>query len=176
MNDDKISKEDIEVIPIENLSKLSDSLTKSVLDSNRITSDSIRISWPKGKEFSVSKTSILVKIHEYLNDSTQKEGFQSSCNEISFDKDSDQIISGNDYFFMRLVEGLNRYRNIKIRLYTFSEKGYESALKRGFLLKNRMVGEGLSPKRIEVKVEKNQSPELDVKGTNEQFVLELIKL
>lgn len=61
-----------EVIPIDSLNKLNDSLTQAVLDSNRIKNDSLfTLNWPDGTQYVVPKKSILVDLHAYLIDSTQ---------------------------------------------------------------------------------------------------------
>jgi hypothetical protein len=171
-----VPEKTLEVIPMDSLNKLSDSLTKSVLDSVQLSTDStVTITWPKGKAFSVPKSSVIYQIHQYLSDSTISDSFHATCFEISFENNSEQLISKNPDFFKRLVEGLNRYKKVNIRLYTFSDNGETSDNKRGFLLKNRLVGEGLSPKRIEVKTGKNPF-DLDAsKAANEQVVLELLK-
>jgi len=170
-------REDIEeIIPIDSLNKLNDSLTKAVVDSSRIMNDSLQILiWPQGKEFQVPKKSSIIKIHEYLSDSTQTEPLKVSCSEFSFDKETDQIMGAPDYFFIRLVEGLNKYKNIKLKLYTFSDKGISSSIKRGFLLKNRLVGEGLSPKRIEVITSKNTVKSDNTIPLNNQVVFDFQK-
>lgn len=169
--------EDIEeIIPLDSLNKLNDSLTKSVIDSNRIKNDSlVTLSWPKGKEFQVPQNSSIVKIHAYLSDSTQTESLQVSCTDLSFDEDTDQLKFVPEYFIKRLVEGLNKYRAVKIKLYTFSANGGSSSTKRGFLFKNRLVGEGLSPRRIEVSSNSNAVKSEPTKSLNEQVLIEFVK-
>ncbi|MHA8050045.1 hypothetical protein V7S79_02910 [Aquirufa sp. ROCK-SH2] len=165
-----------EIIPMDSLNKLNDSLTKAVLDSNRIKNDSlVTLVWPKGKEFQVPQNSALVQIHPYLTDSSQVESLQVVCTEFSFNQETEQIIKAPDYFFKRFVEGLNNFKKVKLKLYTFSENGSASALKRGFMLKNRLVGEGLSPKRIEVFTTSNGIKADDSKPLNSQVVFEFQK-
>lgn len=165
-----------EVIPIDSLNRLNDSLTKAVLDSTQLKKDSlITLTWPKGKEFQIPSSSTLVDIHSYLSDSTKLEGIKLPCFEISFDDNTDQIVSRNEYIFKRLAEGLNRYNKVNLIIYTFSDNGAESALKRGFYLKNRLVGEGVSPKRLEVKTGKSGVEKDNSKASKDQIILEFKK-
>ncbi|RXK52120.1 OmpA family protein [Aquirufa rosea] len=141
-----------EIIPVDSLAKLRDSLAKLSLDSVKITSDSLtHLSWPDGKAFDVPKNSSLETMFEYLTDSTNTESAELRISEISFDALSNQLVSSYDAFFKKMVEGLNKYKDVHIRVYGFAENDAKSALKRGFVIKNRMVGEGISPNRIEVK-------------------------
>jgi len=140
-----------EIIPIDSLNKLNDSLTQVAVDSTKLMSDSlVTIFWHEGKSFTIPKQSAIVSLHSFLSDSTLKEPIQLTCFEISFDNESDQLIHTKDYFFKRFTEGLQLHKDARIEILAFSEKDVKSALKRGFYLKNRLVGEGLSPKRISV--------------------------
>ena len=67
-----IDKEETsEIIPIDSLAKLNDSLTKVALDSSRAENDSLTtLVWPEGKPFQVPKESIIVAFHAYVSDST----------------------------------------------------------------------------------------------------------
>lgn len=144
--------ENEEIIPLDSLRKFNDSLAKASIDSAYLKSDStLQLQWPKGKAFDLPKTSALVELHAYLSDTTQTEPLELPIYEFQFDTETQQIIGNPPYFFRRLVEGLQAYRQTKVQLFTFSENLEEQATKRGFVLKNRLVGEGLSPKRIEVK-------------------------
>lgn len=140
-----------DIIPIDSLNKLNDSLTQVAVDSTKLLADSlVSLSWNSGKMFSVPRQSSIVTLHSFLSDSTNKEPIQLTSFEVSFDNESDQIIHSKDYFFKRFTEGLQLYKDVKIEIVAFSEKDSKSALKRGFYLKNRLVGEGVSPKRISV--------------------------
>jgi hypothetical protein len=141
-----------EIIPLDSLSKLNDSLTQAVLDSNRLKSDSlITLVWPSGKPFDISKSSVLVSIHQYLIDSTQLESAEFSLKELQFDNQTDLLLASNDLVFKRLAEGLYAFKDVHVKLVVNSGKNERSSLKRGFVLKNRLVGEGVVPVRIEVK-------------------------
>jgi hypothetical protein len=167
-----------ELIPVDTLNKLNDSLSKAVVvDSSQLKVDSVvtLMWWPKGKEFKVANNSSLVKLYQYVNDSSQVESIQIPTFEFSFDNKTDQIVNKNDMYFKYLVEGLNKFKNVKVRIFAFSDNSIETALKRGFLLKNRLVGEGLSPKRIEVKYNRNVANPDMTKPMNEQVVLEFKK-
>jgi hypothetical protein len=141
-----------EIIPIDSLSKLNDSLTRAVLDSTKLRADSLTsLIWPKGTSFDVPKTSVIVGLHQYLSDSTQMEPIELAANELIFDAQTDLLDKPVDYVFKRMAEGLNRYKETSLKILVNSGKDERTSLKRGFVIKNRLVGEGLSPARIEVK-------------------------
>jgi hypothetical protein len=141
-----------EIIPIDSLNKLNDSLTRAVLDSTKIRADSlISLVWPNGTAFDVPKSSVIVGMHRYLSDSTQTEPLELPVNELVFDEQSDLLDKPVNYIFKRTAEGLNRYKEVSLKIFVQSGKGERASLKRGFVIKNRLVGEGLSPSRVEVK-------------------------
>jgi len=141
-----------EIIPIDSLNKLNDSLTRAVLDSTKIRADSlISLVWPNGTAFDVPKSSVIVGMHRYLSDSTQTEPLELPANELVFDEQSDLLDKPVNYIFKRTAEGLNRYKEVSLKIFVQSGKGERASLKRGFVIKNRLVGEGLSPSRVEVK-------------------------
>ncbi len=171
-----VNAETEEIIPIDSLAKLRDSLSKLSADSARIASDSLtHLSWPDGKAFDVPKNSALVPMFEYLTDTTNTESSELRVSEISFDEETNQLVSPFDAFFKKMVEGLNKYKDVHIRIYAFSENDAKSGLKRGFVVKNRLVGEGISPTRIDVKAAGNTvNPEASV-PINSQILLVLSK-
>jgi hypothetical protein len=138
-----------EVIPIDSLNKLNDSLTKAVLDSNRIKNDSlVTLNWPDGTKYEVPKKSILVDLHAYLIDSTQTSPLELSCQELIFDENTDLLVKPTDYLFKQLANQLNKSKNVDVQISAISSKDDKSSYKRGFIIKNRLVGEGLSFKKI----------------------------
>jgi len=162
-----------EIIPIDSLTKLNDSLTQAVLDSNRLKADSLTtLVWPDGKPFDAPKTSALVPIHQFLMDSTQKETTEFSVGELQFDAQSDLLLQPNDLVFKRLAEGLYTFKNVQVKWVVNSGKDDRASLKRGFVLKNRLVGEGVAPGRIEVK---SSDPSVSFSGGEAQVYLLLIK-
>ena len=149
---DEVVADTEEIIPIDSLNKLNDSLTRAVLDSTKLRSDSlISLIWPKGTLFDVPKNSVVVGLHQYLSDSTQIDAIELEADEIQFNDQTDLLDKPVNYVFMRMAEGLNRYKDVSIKIVVNSDKDERTSLKRGFVLKNRFVGEGLSPARIEVK-------------------------
>lgn len=149
---DNLITESQEMIPIDSLNKLNDSLTKAVLDSNRILNDStIALKWPDGNQVWVPKKSILVQLHQYLTDSTQVEPLEIRTFELAFGADTDLLTKPTDYLFKHVASFLNRSKSSKIKVIGFAVNNDKSALNRAFIVKNRLVGEGLSIKRIEVK-------------------------
>lgn len=149
---EEVTTDTEEIIPMDSLSKLNDSLTLAVLDSTKLRSDSlVRLTWPEGKAFDVPKNSIIVGLHQFLSDSTQTEPMELAVDELVFNEQTDLLDKPVDYLFKRMTEGLNRYKEVSIKILVYSGKDERSSLKRGFVIKNRLVGEGLSPARIEVK-------------------------
>ena len=150
--EDETIAETEEIIPIDSLSKLNDSLTRAVLDSTKLRSDSLTsLIWPKGTAFDVPKNSVIVALHQYLSDSTQTEPVELAANELVFNEQTDLLDKPADYVFKRMAEGMNRYKEASLKILVNSGKDERTSLKRGFVIKNRLVGEGLSPARIEVK-------------------------
>jgi hypothetical protein len=150
--EDETIAETEEIIPIDSLSKLNDSLTRAVLDSTKLRSDSLTsLIWPKGTSFDVPKNSVIVALHQYLSDSTQTEPVELAANELVFNEQTDLLDKPVDYVFKRMAEGMNRYKEASLKILVNSGKDERTSLKRGFVIKNRLVGEGLSPARIEVK-------------------------
>ena len=140
-----------EVIPIDSLNKLNDSLTKAVLDSNRIKNDSLfTLNWPDGTQSVVPKKSILVDLHAYLIDSTQTSPLELNCHELIFDENTDLLLKSTDYLFKQLSVQMNKSKNVDVQISAISDKDDKSSFKRGFAIKNRLVGEGLSFKKISV--------------------------
>jgi hypothetical protein len=140
-----------ELIPVDSLTKLNDSLTRAVLDSNALKNDSIsRLTWPDGSLFEVPKKSILVSLHTYLLDSTALAPLELLANEVHFDVASDALPASDAYLFKLMASALNKSKQVDVKVVAFSDSGDKLALKRGFIVKNRLVGEGLSQKRIEV--------------------------
>ena len=140
-----------ELIPVDSLTKLNDSLTRAVLDSNALKNDSIsRLRWPDGSLFEVPKKSILVNLHAYLLDSTATSPLELHANEVHFEGTGDVLQASDAYLFKLMASALNKSKQVDVKVVAFSDSDDKSALKRGFIIKNRLVGEGLSQKRIEV--------------------------
>ena len=149
--DPEITSDLEEVIPIDSLNKLNDSLTKAVLDSNRIKNDSLfTLNWPDGTQSVVPKKSILVDLHAYLIDSTQTSPLELNCHELIFDENTDLLLKSTDYLFKQLSVQMNKSKNVDVQISAISDKDDKSSFKRGFAIKNRLVGEGLSFKKISV--------------------------
>jgi len=149
-----------EVIPIDSLNKFNDSLTKAVLDSNRLKNDSLfTLTWPDGTQNVVPTKSILVDLHTYLTDSTQTSPVELICDELSFDPNTDLLTKPTDYLFKQLSSYLNKSKNVDVQILAISNKDDKSSFKRAFIIKNRLVGEGLSFKKISVQpsVESNNN-------------------
>lgn len=147
----EISTDLEEVIPIDSLNKLNDSLTKAVLDSNRIKNDSLfTLNWPDGTQLVVPNKSILVDLHTYLKDSTQTSPLELICQELIFDENTDLLVKPMDYLFKQLSIQMNKSKIVDVQIAAISSKDDKSSFKRGFIIKNRLVGEGLSFKKISV--------------------------
>jgi hypothetical protein len=140
-----------DVIPVDSLNKLNDSLTQAVLDSNRIKKETLfTLNWPDGTQVEVPKESILVDLHTYLMDSTQTSPLELICQELVFDENTNLLLKPTDYFFKQLSIQMNKSKNVDVQISAISINNYKSSFKRGFIIKNRLVGEGLSFKKISV--------------------------
>jgi hypothetical protein len=154
-----IDKEDTsEIIPIDSLAKLNDSLTKVALDSSRVENDSLTtLVWPEGKPFQVPKESIIVAFHAYVSDSTVVTPLDLTCTELEFSDKTELLSTPKTYLFKQIASGLNKFKEVDVQVQVSSEKGPATAKEHAYVLKNRLVGEGLNPKRITVATLSNSS-------------------
>jgi hypothetical protein len=154
-----IDKEETsEIIPIDSLAKLNDSLTKVALDSSRVTNDSLTtLVWPEGKPFQVPKESIVVAFHAYVSDSTVVTPLDLACTELEFSDKTELLSTPKTYLFKQMASGLNKFKEVDVQVQVSSEKGPATAKEHAYVLKNRLVGEGLNPKRITVATLPNSS-------------------
>lgn len=154
-----IDKEETsEIIPIDSLAKLNDSLTKVALDSSRAENDSLTtLVWPEGKPFQVPKESIIVAFHAYLSDSTVVTPLDLACTELEFSDKTELLSTPKTYLFKQMAIGLNKFKEVDVQVQVSSEKGPATAKEHAYVLKNRLVGEGLNPKRITVATLPNSS-------------------
>jgi hypothetical protein len=157
--EEPIDKEETsEIIPIDSLAKLNDSLTKVALDSSRATNDSLTtLVWPEGKPFQVPKESIIVAFHAYVSDSTVVTPLDLACTELEFSDKTELLSSPKTYLFKQIASGLNKFKEVDVQVQVSSEKGPATAKEHAYVLKNRLVGEGLNPKRITVATLPNSS-------------------
>ena len=157
--DEPVEKEETsEIIPIDSLTKLNDSLTKAVVDSVKISNDSlITLSWPGGKPFQVPKESIVVAFHTYVTDSTVVSPLDLSCTELDFSDKTELLATPKTYLFKQIASGLSKFKEVDVQVQVSSEKGATVAKEHAYVLKNRLVGEGLNPKRITVATLPNSS-------------------
>lgn len=161
-----------EVIPMDSLNKFNDSLAKAALDSSRIKNDSIRtLNWPDGTHYMVPEKSILVNLHAFLLDSTQTSPLELNCIEFIFDENTDLLLRPVDYLFKQIAFDLNKFKNTEVQIFAISVKDDKSSFKRGFIIKNRLVGEGLLFKRVDVK----SAVEINNESINSQVKLVFIK-
>ena len=154
-----IDKEETsEIIPIDSLAKLNDSLTKVALDSSRAENDSLTtLVWPEGKPFQVPKESIIVAFHAYVSDSTVVTPLDLACTELEFSDKTELLSTPKTYLFKQMAIGLNKFKEVDVQVQVSSEKGPATAKEHAYVLKNRLVGEGLNPKRITVATLPNSS-------------------
>ena len=147
-----------QIIPIDSLNKLNDSLTKAVVDSVKASSDSlVSLTWPEGKPFQVPKESIVVAFHAYVTDSTVVTPLELTCNELDFSDKTELLASPKTYLFKQITTGLNKFKEVDVQVQVASDKGAGVAKEHAYVLKNRLVGEGLNPKRITVATLPNSS-------------------
>jgi hypothetical protein len=147
-----------QIIPIDSLNKLNDSLTKAVVDSVKASSDSlVSLTWPDGKPFQVPKESIVVAFHAYVTDSTVVTPLELTCTELDFSDKTELLASPKTYLFKQITSGLNKFKEVDVQVQVASDKGVAVAKEHAYVLKNRLVGEGLNPKRITVATLPNSS-------------------
>jgi hypothetical protein len=147
-----------QIIPIDSLNKLNDSLTKAVVDSVKASSDSlVSLTWPDGKPFQVPKESIVVAFHAYVTDSTVVSPLELTCTELDFSDKTELLASPKTYLFKQITSGLNKFKEVDVQVQVASDKGVAVAKEHAYVLKNRLVGEGLNPKRITVATLPNSS-------------------
>ena len=108
------------------------------------------MNWPDGTQYVVPKKSILVDLHAYLIDSTQTSPLELICQELIFDENMDLLVKPTDYLFKQLSIQMNKSKIVDVQIAAISGKDDKSSFKRGFIIKNRLVGEGLSFKKISV--------------------------
>jgi hypothetical protein len=154
-----VVKEDTDqIIPIDSLNKLNDSLTKAVVDSVKATNDSlISLAWPEGKPFQIPKESMIVEFHAYVTDSTIVTPLELTCTELDFSDKTELLASPKTYLFKQIAAGMNKFKDVDVQVQVASEKGVIVAKEHAYVLKNRLVGEGLNQKRISVATLPNSS-------------------
>jgi hypothetical protein len=158
-SDEVVEKEDADqIIPIDSLNKLNDSLTKAVVDSAKVSNDSlVSLTWPEGKPFQVPKESMVVAFHAYMTDSTVVTPQELTCTELDFSDKTELLASPKTYLFKQIASGMNKFKEVDVQIQVASEKGAIVAKEHAYVLKNRLVGEGLNQKRITVATLPNSS-------------------
>jgi len=147
-----------QIIPIDSLTKLNDSLTKAVVDSAKASNDSlVSLTWPEGKPFQVPKESMVVAFHAYVTDSTVVTPLDITCTELDFSDKTELLASPKTYLFKQIASGMNKFKDVDVQVQVSSEKGVNVAKEHAYVLKNRLVGEGLNQKRITVATLPNSS-------------------
>ena len=154
-----VEKEDADqIIPIDSLNKLNDSLTKAVVDSAKVTTDSlVTLTWPEGKPFQVPRESLVVAFHAYVTDSTVVSPLELTCTELDFSDKTELLSSPTTYLFKQIASGMNKFKEVDVEVQVASEKGAIVAKEHAYVVKNRLVGEGLNQKRITVATLPNSS-------------------
>ncbi len=158
-SEEVVDKEETDqIIPIDSLNKLNDSLTKAVVDSVKASNDSlVSLTWPEGKPFQVPKESLVVAFHAYVTDSTVVTPIELTCTELDFSDKTELLSSPKTYLFKQIASGMNKFKEVDVQVQVASEKGAIVAKEHAYVLKNRLVGEGLNQKRITVATLPNSS-------------------
>jgi hypothetical protein len=151
-SEEVVVKDDTDqIIPIDSLNKLNDSLTKAVVDSAKVSNDSlVTLVWPEDKPFQVPKESMIVAFHTYLTDSTVITPVDLTCTELDFSDKTELLASPKTYLFKQIASGMNKFKEVDVQVQVASDKGLVVAKEHAYVLKNRLVGEGLNQKRITV--------------------------
>jgi formylmethanofuran dehydrogenase subunit D len=143
---------------MDSLNKLNDSLTKAAVDSAKVSTDSlVSLAWPEGKPFQVPRESLVVALHAYLTDSTVITPMELTCTELDFSDKTELLASPKTYLFKQIASGMNQFKEVDVQVQVASEKGVIVAKEHAYVLKNRLVGEGLNQKRITVATLPNSS-------------------
>jgi hypothetical protein len=156
--DEVVADESDQIIPMDSLNKLNDSLTKAAVDSAKVSTDSlVSLAWPEGKPFQVPRESLVVALHAYLTDSTVITPMELTCTELDFSDKTELLASPKTYLFKQIASGMNKFKEVDVQVQVASEKGVIVAKEHAYVLKNRLVGEGLNQKRITVATLPNSS-------------------
>jgi hypothetical protein len=157
-HDEVVADESDQIIPMDSLNKLNDSLTKAAVDSAKVSTDSlVSLAWPEGKPFQVPRESLVVALHAYLTDSTVITPMELTCTELDFSDKTELLASPKTYLFKQIASGMNKFKEVDVQVQVASEKGVIVAKEHAYVLKNRLVGEGLNQKRITVATLPNSS-------------------
>lgn len=154
---------------------LKDSLNEAKIKTEILNNDSVETFFlGENQTINIAKSSSLHQIIQYLADSTQKEPLELMVYELRFSNSNDEISEINPQYLADLNRILSYYSSVTIYLKAFSDNGQSSAEKRALFLKNRLIGEGLSVKRIQIMAQSSSSAN-PLYSTNSQVFFKLTK-
>lgn len=131
------------------IEKLKDSLNEIKIKKEILNNDSIQtFRLDDSHTIDLAKSSSLINILEFLNDSTRIDTLEIRVFELRFANKNDEIFEINKDYIKNLYRILYYSPNSLIYLKAYSELGMNSANRRALFLKNRLIGEGVSLKRI----------------------------
>jgi hypothetical protein len=99
----------------------------------------------------------VVAFHAYVTDSTVVTPIELTCTELDFSDKTELLSSPKTYLFKQIASGMNKFKEVDVQVQVASEKGSIVAKEHAYVLKNRLVGEGLNQKRITVATLPNSS-------------------
>ena len=80
-----------------------------------------------------------------------------TCTELDFIDKTELLASPKTYLFKQIASGMNKFKEVDVQVQVASEKGAMVAKEHAYVIKNRLVGEGLNQKRISVATLPNSS-------------------
>ena len=165
-----------EIIEKQELELLKDSLELERLKALKFKEDSTyQYQLDEDHTIDLIASSSLVSVIEFLNDpSIQNDTLAIMAFEIGFSSVNDELIENREGFLRDIYRILYYNNHSEILIKAFSEFGNKSAERRSFFLKNRLVGEGISGKRI--KIDSNYLPKPDPEfSLNSQISIRVTK-
>ncbi len=165
-----------EIIEKQELELLKDSLELERLKALKFKEDSTyQYQLDEDHTIDLIASSSLVSVIEFLNDpSIQNDTLAIMAFEIGFSSVNDELIENREGFLRDIYRILYYNNHSEILIKAFSEFGNKSAERRSFFLKNRLVGEGISVKRI--KIDSNYLPKPDPEfSLNSQISIRVTK-
>lgn len=131
------------------IEKLKDSLNEIKIQTEILNNDSLQtFRLDDSHTIDLAKSSSLINILEYLNDSTRNDTLEIRVFELRFANKNDEIFEINKDYIKNLYRILYYNPNSLIYIKAYSDLGMASADRRAMFLKNRLIGEGVSVKRI----------------------------
>lgn len=175
-NPSKSDNSSHEIIEKQEIDALKDSLELERLKAFKFKEDSTyQFQLDEDHTIDLKASSSLVPVIEFLNDpSIQNDTLAIMAFEIGFSSVNDELTENREGFLRDIYRILYYNNHSEILIKAFSEFGNKSAERRSLFLKNRLVGEGISVKKI--KIDSNYLPKPDPEfSLNSQISMRVTK-